>query len=239
MSDYDDGPVDSYDAAIEAACFEAEEHWDESDEYEGYEGRGISFFGEEAEPLLLEGDEIPTITVDDLREGETLEDRNARLLAQAAEQRDLDAAEERERDKVREGSFELKRKPIDVSLVRTESRPTATLPLSRISTSRTYGEVLLPSGERPALRHNRAALEAFFSEAAEAAGVDVAELVKPIARGRLHEGEQRRRDGLAKTVAEAYAEGATFEDLGSYLKRPTSTIAALKTRGEALLGLAA
>jgi hypothetical protein len=81
------------------------------------------------------------------------------------------------------------------------------------------------------------AIRAFASQAAEAAGVDLAELVKPTPSGHLAEDERRRRDVLAKIVAEARARKAHIEALGLIVNRSsTGRIASLEARGKALLG---
>ena len=242
---YDDGSADPYEAAINAVCFEASEHYDERDEYDHYDERGI-WFGKDGEPIL-EGDEIPTITVDDWREDETIEERNARLLAQAAEQRD--------RDRPRKMLWEH-RDP--------EETAAQALPIPRVARHSLRGKIgqvlnttvreqlppkemaavkiIRPGGEEhwTALGNDQRAIKAFVSQRAEAAGYDFAELVKPFAPVRHQpESEQQRRNVLARVVLEARERGAKIKALSLVLKRPLSTINTLENRGRVLRGLAA
>jgi hypothetical protein len=144
-------------------------------------------------------DEFDDRDIDDLTPGETIEARNARILAEAATQRQLD-------------------------------RPTHTTESDPRKQFFTFD-----ADEGDGLGHDHDAIERLIAEAASAAGYSVAALVAAIPRGRLKAPEQARRDALAKAVAAARDQGARVEALAEVLRRPTSTIAALETRGRALL----
>lgn len=146
--------------------------------------------------------------IDDWREGETLEQRNARLLAAAATARGAERPEGTANDPEMGASFSI------------------------LNARRGREHVSL--GE---LGHDDAAIRSLLADLSASSPFTFAELVAPTPSGRLPEVEQERRNTLACGVAEARRQGAMVEALGRVLGRPRSTINALESRGRALLGL--
>ena len=188
-------PDDRWDAQWDGVSLE---------DWEGYDDEGGVPFDDE--------DDLDSSLVADFLEGETLEERNERILARNAEQREDD----------RSTTNDLL---VPVMKPRTRRRT------SVVKVTRPEGEDWMELGG------DLGAIRTFVSMRAHARGADLAELVKPTPAGNLCEADRRRYDVLAIIAAEARARKANIEALGSVINRSsTGRVADLVARGKALLG---
>jgi hypothetical protein len=165
--------VTEYDTALDELSADV---WEEGD-------AGADAVGDESDSLLYH------VGVDDWAAGETLAERNARIL---------------------------KRNDAD----RQAARP---------------GDEIKP--HRPAAfdANDAAALRLFFRRGAEAAGLTFGQLVRTMPPGRPSETDKRRRDVLARLVAQARDERqAKVETIAQVIGRPIVTVHQLASDGRTI-----
>jgi hypothetical protein len=186
------------------------------DDWENYDPEDGAYYDADLPPIVA-----------DLRPGETIEERNARIRERNRQQREEDRPEGNKSDPglhFVKGRREIHPHTIDFH-VATPGHA------ARRGTVLQAPKPPDPAGDPIAVR-------SFLIERAKASDYQLDDLAKPTPPGRLTTPEQTRRNALACVVAEARAEGAKVEVLAEILSRSISTISTLDQRGRALLGLA-
>jgi hypothetical protein len=186
---------------------------------------------EDHPPIEASDDEAAARHIDDRLEGETLEERNARIRARNDHGRQADRPDGSPGDPWWPQEIRVPVRGADKSPRRGEALAE---PRQRAAPAAVRVTDLGGNVEWQELGNDTDAIFGFIAERAKTTPFCAAKLLRPQRPGRPTPEEAERRAALAVIVAAARDRGAKYEALASVLGRPLVSVAKLETDGRKL-----